>query len=301
MRIIAAALLLSLLSLAATAQADGGYSFRVVDFAGATNTFVFAVNNAGQFVGAEQDAAGVAHAIVDDGHQLQLLDLGALGAIGRSFALSTNNRGDIAGAYRDAAGAVHGYVHHADNSVTPIDYPGATGTEAFGVNDHGSVIGIYFDAQGNAHGFVRRAGRYFNADLPNAPATVTTPLSINDLEQIVGEYQTDVTTNGFGYLQLPDGHFQLSTAPGSAPEGTFFISINNRRQILGAYADSAGALHSFLRSGGDYHPFDLPARLGAALVLVQTVNDHDTIVGYYLDASSVAHGFIAVRDERQRD
>ncbi|HYL70698.1 MAG TPA: hypothetical protein VEY89_05290 [Candidatus Dormibacteraeota bacterium] len=297
MRIVAAALLLSI---AAIAHADGDYRYRVVDFPGATNTFVFAVNNAGQFVGAEQDAAGVAHAIVDDGRTLQLLDLSALGAIGRSFALSTNNRGDIAGVYRDTAGVLHGYVHHADNSVSHIDYPGATGTEAFGVNDVGSVIGIYFDAQGNAHAFVHRAGHYYNADLPNAPSTVTTPLSINDSDQIVGEYQTDVTTNGFGYLQSRDGHYQLTTAPGSAPEGTYFISINNRGQILGAYADSAGAQHSFLRSDGDYRPFDLPARIGAALVLVQTVNDRDDIVGYYFDASGVAHGFIAVHGE-QRD
>lgn len=293
MKILTAALLISLCS---AAQADSDYRIRAVDFPGATNTFIFALNNAGQFVGSEQDAAGANHAIFDDGEQLQLLDLSALGPIGRSFALSINNRGDIAGAYRDLNGVSHGYVRHADGTVSHIDFPGASGTQAFGVNDHGTVIGIYFDAQANTHAFVRRGGQYRNADLPGGG--ITTPFSVNDREQIAGEYTTDPLLNGFGYLQSRDGRFELTTAPGSVPEGTFFISINNREQILGAYADAAGVQRNFLLTEGTYHPFDLPARFAPSLVSAQTVNDRDDIVGYYNDASGIAHGFVASRGER---
>jgi hypothetical protein len=293
MKILIAALLISLCS---AAQADSDYRFRAVDFPGSTGTFIFALNNAGQFVGAEQDTAGVAHAIFDDGEQLQLLDLSPLGPIGRSFALSINNRGDIAGAYRDLAGVAHGYVHHSDGRVSHIDFPGASGTQAFGVNDHGTVIGVYFDAQTHPHAFLRREGVYRNADLPGGASTFTTPFSVNDLEQIAGEYTTDPNLNGFGYLQSRDGRFELTTAPGSVPEGTFFISINNRQQILGAYADAVGVQHNFLRTDNVYRPFDLPARFAASFVSAQTVNDRDDIVGYYNDASGVAHGFVALRD-----
>ena len=279
------------------AHADGNSQFRAVDFPGAANTAIYAVNNFGQFVGAEKDIAGAHHAIFDDGGQLRLLDpAGSIGTSGESWAFSINNRDDIAGAYRDAEGTLHGYVHHANQSITPIDFPDALDTQAFGVNDWGTVIGLYTDAQNNHRAFVLHNGHYRNIDLPGGIADYgTIALSINDFEEIVGEFTQTVGTLGFGYLQRPDGRFTLATAPGSAPQQTYFISINNRQQILGAFADSAGVQHNFLKTDHEFRPFDLPARFGATFVSAQTVNDLDEIVGYYLDASNVAHGFVATR------
>jgi hypothetical protein len=279
------------------AEAGTGYEFRAVDFPGSANTAIYAVNDLGQFVGAEKDTTGAHHAIFDDGIHLRLLDpSGLIGTSGESWAFSINNRDDIAGAYTDAAGALHGYVRHADKSITRIDFPDAIDTQAFGVNDLGTVIGLYADAQGNSHSFVVHEGHYRNIDLPGGtPSFGTIPLSINDFGEIVGEFIRTEGTNGFGFLRKPDGRFTLTTAPGSAPEQTYFISINNRQQILGAFADSAGVQHNFLKTGSNFRPFDLPARFGASFVSAQTVNDLDEIVGYYLDASSVAHGFVATR------
>lgn len=292
MKILTAALLIALCPVA---QANNDYQVRAVDFPGATNTYVFALNNAGHFVGAEVDSAGVNHAIFDDGRQLQTLKLSgpARENLG-SFAFSINNRDDIAGEFTDMGGVTHGYVHHADGSLTLINFPGASSTQAYGVNDWEMVIGVYTDAQNNSHAFVLREGRYLNVDLPGGPSATTTPLSINDLGEIVGEYITTPSTNGFGYLQQFDGRFSLTTAPGSIPEGTFFISINNWQQVLGAFADTAGVQHNFLKTGSVYRPFNLPTRFAASFVSAQTVNDKDSIVGYYIDASSVAHGFVAV-------
>jgi hypothetical protein len=292
MKILTAALLIALCPVA---QANNDYQIRAVDFPGATNTYIFALNNAGHFVGAEVDSAGVNHAIFDNGKELQMLKLSgpARENLG-SFAFSINNRDDIAGAFTDMGGVTHGYVHHADGSLIQINFPGASSTQAYGVNDWQMVIGVYADAQNNGHAFVLRDGRYLNADLPGGPSSTTTPLSINDLGEIVGEYITTPSTNGFGYLQQFDGRFSLTTAPGSVPEGTFFISINNWQQVLGAFADTAGVQHNFLKTGNVYRPFNLPARFGASFVSAQTVNDIDSVVGYYVDASSVAHGFVAV-------
>jgi hypothetical protein len=292
---------LLLISLCSVAQADNDFQVRAVDFPGATNTYIFALNDAGHFVGAEVDSAGVNHAIFDDGRKLEMLKLSSSARenLG-SFAFSINNRDDIAGTFTDSGGVQHGYVRHADGTLTQIDYPGASSTQAYGVNDWEMVIGVYADAQNNPHAFLRRGGHYLNADLPGAPSATTTPLSINDLGEIVGEYITTPSTNGFGYLQQFTGSFTLTTAPGSVPEGTFFISINNWQQILGAFADSAGVQHNFLKAGSVYQPFDLPARFAASFVSAQTVNDSDSIVGYYLDASSVAHGFVASRGARAR-
>jgi hypothetical protein len=254
------------------AHAATGYAFRAIDFPGSANTALYAVNDHGAFVGAEKDLDGIHHAIFDDGTHLRLLDpAGSLGT--ESWAFSINNWDDIAGTYTDDTGAHHGFVHHADHTLTHIEFPGAIETQAFGVNDLGVVIGIYVDTAGCG----------------------TTPLSINDSGVIVGEFIRTPGTNGFGYLQRPDGRFTLTTAPGSAPEQTFFISINNRHQILGAFADAAQVQHNFLKTGDIFRAFDLPARFAASFVSAQTVNDQEEIVGYYLDASAVAHGFVATR------
>jgi hypothetical protein len=274
-----------------------GYQFRAVDFPGAANTAIFAVNNRGHFVGAEQEPSGAHHAIVDDGGELRLVDpSGVIGRSGDSKAFSINSLEDIAGYYTDNAGVQHGFVLHPDGRLATIDFPGAIDTQAFGVNDFGGIIGIYVDAQGNTRSFELRDGHFDNIDLPGGLANGgTTPLSINDFGEIVGEYITTAGTNGFGYLQAPGRGVALVTAPGSVPQQTLYISINNHHQVLGAFADAAGVQHNFLETGTDFQPFDLPARFGASLVSAQTVNDRDEIVGFYLDASQVAHGFVATR------
>jgi hypothetical protein len=279
------------LALPASAWATD-YQYRAVDFPGAANTALYAVNDHRQFVGAEKDSAGKHHAIVGHGTQLALLDAGGpVGTAVQSWAFSINRHGEIAGLLVDAAGVNHGYVRRVSGAIEMIDFPGAIGTQAFGINDRGSVIGIYFDTAGVDHAFTLRAGQYANADLPGVLETV--PLSINDAEEIAGEAVKTVGTIGFGYVQHRGGQFSLVTAPGSAPESTFFISINNRHEVLGAYGDAAGVQHNFIRRNGDYLPFDLPASFGASFVSAQTLNDHDDIVGYYVDANGVPHGFVA--------
>jgi len=270
----------------------GPYDVSSVDFPGAANTALYAINNRAQFVGAEKDTSGAHHAIFNDGSQLTRLDpTGPVGNAKESWAYSINNHADIAGAYRDAAGAFHGYVRRRGGAIEVFDHPGGFDTQAYGINDHGSVIGVYSDAAGNSHAFVWRHGQYRSADLPGALQTV--PLSINNDEEIAGEYLVSADTLGYGYVQQSNGRYTLSTAPGSAPQQTYFISINNRRQLLGAYADAAGNSHNFIRQGASYLPFELPARFGTGYVSAQTINDAGDIVGYYLDAGSVAHGFVA--------
>jgi probable HAF family extracellular repeat protein len=271
------------------------YQYATVDFPGSANTAVYAVNDLGQFVGAEKDTSGAHHAIFDNGSQLLLLDpSGTVGTAQQSWALSINRHGDIAGAYLDATGESHGYLYHgADGTVTTIDYPGGNNTQAYGVNDKGHLIGVYNDADGNPHTFLLKDGSFSSLDIDGGLQTV--PLSINDRDEIVGEYVTTANTNGYGYIQYPSGKVRLVTAPGSQPEGTYFISINNRNQVLGQYLDADGNSVNFIRSGKHYANFDLPASFGATYVSAQTLNDHDEIVGYYVDSGNVAHGFTATK------
>lgn len=133
-------------------------------------------------------------------------------------------------------------------------------------------------------------GKFRTTDIPGG---TTTPLSINDRDEIVGEFTTTQNTNGFGYFMDVDGEFTLTTAPASQPQGTFFISINNRGQILGDFLDASGSQQNFLKTGDDYALFNVPVRFAATSVSAQTINDRDKIVGFYIDASNVGHGFVA--------
>lgn len=285
--------LIGLLAFATTAPALQ-YQYSGVDFPGAVATTVYAVNDLGQYVGAEREDSGVHHAILNDGVQLRLLDAsGIVGTSAQSWAFSINSHGDIAGTIIDANGSSHGYLYHgADGTVTTIDYPGGFDSQAYGVNDCDEIIGVYNDADGNPHAFRLSDGQFSPLDLDGSVQTV--PLSINNRGEVVGEYVTDPTTNGYGFIDYPGDRVRLITAPGSQPLGTYFISINNHQQILGQYLDDAGNPQNFVRLGNHYSIFNLPSTFAASFVSAQTINDHGEIVGYYLDASSVAHGFVAL-------
>jgi hypothetical protein len=286
-------ILAGLLLGAAAGASAAEYRIRTVDFPGAANTALYAINDDAHCVGAERDRSGAHHAIVFAEGVLHILDPnGLVGRSAESWAFSINNRGDIAGAFVDSAGSHHGFVHRWDHSVEIIDYPGGFDSQAYGINDHDTIIGVYNDAGGNSHAFVRRAGAYSTIDLVGGLQTI--PLSINDREEIVGEYITTPNTNGYGYVQKPDGSYSIFTAPGSDPQQTFFISINNRDQILGGYANATTLQQNFLATRSTYSLFNLPPRLGASLVSAETVNDSDEIVGFYFDAANVAHGFLAI-------
>src|SRR5207244_630385 len=130
---------------------------------------------------------------------------GSLGV--ENWAFSINNWEDIAGTYTDTSGLHHGYVRHADHAITNIEFPNAVETQAFGVNDLGTVIGIYTDTDGNSHAFVLRFGHYRNIDLPGGTANFgTTPFSINDFDEIVGEivgYYLDASKVAHGFVATP--------------------------------------------------------------------------------------------------
>jgi uncharacterized membrane protein len=263
-----------------------------VDFPGATGTFVLGANDRGQFVGLYV-AAGASHAMFGGGGHLAALDPNGLGANPRSRAYALNNLGDIVGSYNDASGGLHGYVFR-HGVVTTIDAPGGEPTEAYGINDWGVIIGVFYDADGNPHGYTLRNGVFAAAEVPGSVAT--NPLSINDRGEIVGEVIDVAGTVGHGYLERCGRATTRIDAPDAPPDSTYFASINNRDQILGAFFDLDGNQMNFVLTRGTFTPFDLPASFNASFVVAQTINDLGQVVGYYFDEAGMTHGFLASAD-----
>jgi hypothetical protein len=86
-------------------------------------------------------------------------------------------------------------------TLTQIDFPGATLTQAFGVNYVGQVVGAYVDVQGAMHGFVDTNGSFQSVDNPRGVGT-TTVNGTNDKGQLVGFYVNGVG-NTIGFVASP--------------------------------------------------------------------------------------------------
>jgi probable HAF family extracellular repeat protein len=69
---------------------------------------------------------------------------------------------------------------------TPINFPLATSTSAFGINDAGEIAGFYSDAAGNAHGFIYGDGAFSTVDVAGARGTQL--IRIKNGGQVTGVY-----------------------------------------------------------------------------------------------------------------
>ena len=202
-----------------------------------------------------------------------------------------------------AAGTTsHGFLAKG-GVISPIDHPGATtvpavpagqaGTATLGINDRGQVLGVYEGRDRVVRHFVRdRRGRFTRIDEARSlPAgQFDEYLDINDRGEIVGFYNDDQGFTTSGFLRTRNGRFVDIAVPGSTVTGLF--RINDRGQVVGLYVDAGGALHGFLRDGGEFETIDVP---GAAATVVLGINNREQMVGAYVDAAGAYHGFVRDR------
>ena len=63
-------------------------------------------------------------------------------------------------------------------------------------------------------------------------------------------------------------------------------------EIVGDYTDSAGTMHGFVFIGGVFSTVDDPSGVLGSTV-INGVNDHGQLVGFYTDANDNVIGFVA--------
>ena len=184
-------------------------------------------------------------------------------------------------------------------TFTDIIVPGGEYPSAFGINNEGTIVGNFLDVNNPnlVGGFVLRKDLFTDVFLPASVTTEAWVQGINDLGTGVGPYFDSVgqihsflrTARG-EIVYLPD-----AVASGAAPFTSIGRINNNNVAVGSAGADlnNGSTFHGCLLHGGHYTLFDFPGAFGT---YCEAINDHDQMVGWYLDAKGTAHGFLREGD-----
>jgi hypothetical protein len=139
----------------------------------------------------------------------------------------------------------------------------------------------------------------------------TFPSGLNPAGAITG-FIRDANAARHGFLRAPDGTFTIFDDPGAGTcstscgtigngQGTRGYAINPSGEIAGFYTDNSARCHGFVRAAdGTFTQIDAPdAGTGPfpqgtfpSEFTPAGINPAGAITGFYVDASSVQHGFV---------
>ena len=165
-----------------------------------------------------------------------------------------------------------------------------TVNELLGVNDPGLAVGFYEDSEGHDVPYELASGAYHTLDPPGAVSAKATGINLRG--DIAGaETTANAVTEGW---VLRSGLYSEFSYPGSTK--TEATALNYQQEVVGFYVDSAGT-HGFIltRPGSPteqyWQSIDEPNAAGKTVV--SSINVHDTISGWYVDAHGNTNGFVA--------
>lgn len=269
---------------AASADLRHGYSYRTLDYPGASQTIFWGLDDFGRLAGQYTLPGGVAHAMTWGHGQFEALAPERLGTW-FSAAGGPTDTGTTFGGYADASGLQHGFVIRRGHFET-IDFPGHRNSNVDAVDLAGTILGVYWDADGVYHGILSCNGNDTPIDVPGARDTY--PLGMNDRGDSVGYWDAGGAAT-HGYVRRANG--QLATMDVPEASSTVAFAINGRGQVAGYFKDATGALHGFVKTGAHVRQLDMP---GAVATIVTALNNWGSVAGEYFDAGGVRHGFVAM-------
>ena len=165
-------------------------SFTQYDVAIGISTYIYGINNAGNFAGfAGKDGANQGFVNIA-GTVTQFTVNG-----NPTVALGIDRLNNTVGYFIDASFVIHGFYRDASGVITQIDYPGALTTSCHGINDLHVITGYYIDSAGATHSFVEKNGKFRTVPIPSVAG-------INDGESFVGFYVGKNQKN-YGYVATP--------------------------------------------------------------------------------------------------
>jgi hypothetical protein len=277
--------------LPSTALTTPTFTFGMMDFPGATTSYILGTGNKSQVVGGFGPLASSSSPSWN-GYRLKGTAFTKITFPGaaHTFAAGINASGTVVGPYELADGSFHGYLLLA-KTFTKFDYPGAANTEPTSINDSGEIVGYWWNDINFLNSFFYSNG-VFTSLLPPG-STFTLAQHVNNAGDIVGEFY-DSAGAGHGFL-LRSGTYTVIDYPGATV--TSIEAINNKGQMVGAYGTSGfvqgfDIYHGFLDDGGIFTSFDVPLA-GAPVTIPRSINDKGQIAGFYTDITSTYFGFVA--------
>jgi len=200
-----------------------------------------------------------------------------------------NDNGAIVGFLSSTSGTdfhTTGFLF-SNGNFTHFRFPGSADTFPHDINKNGVIVGSFDVTGGNGQrAFMVHNGVFHQVTIPgfpNAPAIAT---GVNDLGDIVGQFNGN--GSNFGFL-LHQGKLTIISFPG-ATGGTFPSSINNQGVIVGNYftAEQRDGAHGFMWKNGAFTNIEFPAAVATFPVKISNNGD---VVGTYIDSPQFEHGF----------
>lgn len=166
-------------------------------------------------------------------------------------------------------------------------FPGSADTFPHDINKNSVIVGSFDTATGSGqHSFMVKNGVFSQISLPGFPNAPSIANGINDLGDIVGEFNQG-GPNDVGFL-LHQGKLTVISFPG-AQGGTFPRSINNQGVVVGTYRLTEDDIdRGFMWKSGNFTNIAVP---GALNTIPQKISDNGDIVGTFDDTSNFEHGF----------
>jgi probable HAF family extracellular repeat protein len=256
-----------------TLSRAASYSFTTIDRPGATDTYLYGINDIGGIVGGFP------------GFQYKN---GVFTDIPAPRPLDINNAGQIVGEYSTINGNAAFLYSGGVFTSLPL-------SAASGINDAGQIVGATqtignSQTPGETHGYLYINGTRTTIDFPGAGLTF--PSSINNVGQIAGTFRYPGATGYIHGFVESNGVFTIVDEPGFVDaylNGTIINGINDSGDMVGwIVKGSAGC--SFVYHEGSFTCFSVP---GALFTYAYGINNAGQIVGDYGFSVSAAHGFIA--------
>ena len=172
--------------------------------------------------------------------------------------------------------------------ITTFDYPGnGISTQPQKITEKGDIVGIFVDSSSVTRGFVRYSNGTFSAPIvdPNDTVGFTEGRGINNSGTVCGDYAT-ADGNNHGFF-LSGGTFTEYDVPGALSTDVF--GINDPGDFTGTFSNDDVTGQAFVSVDGTVTSFSVPA---AVVTLAYDINNSkQLVVGYYIDASGIFHGY----------
>ena len=279
------------------------FTYTQIDVPNSSQTFASASNSYGQMVGTYTDADATLHGFLrfTDGSYLKFDYPGA----SYTNAQGISDQGVIVGRWTDSKGYNHAYLRSPSGVFSNFDPPAPCSpnnkdpTAAHRINNHGEIVGRCFAPNHHEYGWILHNDGTFQIVTGSGFASSDAWFAPDGGQYIAGGDYTEGTHRsgegiywiaGFvhGVLWNRNGGVTILDAHNSQ---TGLRSMNSSGDITGIYHDDAlGRDHGFLVRNGVIINIDFPGSSDSDNIFI---NDLGVIVGGFVDAAGVEHGFIA--------